>query len=43
MDLTGFPHTGWMSDWMGLDPSDAPLLLHNVGSEDLYALTLDRK
>lgn len=43
IDLTGFPHTGWMGDWMGLDPNDAPLLLHNVGSEDLYALTLDRK
>jgi len=43
VDLTGYPHTGWMGDWMGLDPDDAPLLLHNVGTEDLYALTLERK
>lgn len=43
IDLTGYPHTGWMGDWMGLDPGDAPLLLHDVGTEDLYALTLDRK
>ena len=42
-DLKGFSHTGWMGDWMGLDPSDAPLLLHDVGTEDLYALTLERK
>ena len=43
IDLTGFSHTGWMGDWMGLDPSEAPLLLHDVGTEDLYALTLSRK
>lgn len=43
IDLTGFPHTGWMGDWMTLDPSDAPLLLHNLGTEDVYALTFDRK
>lgn len=43
VDLTGYPHTGWMGDWMTLDPGDAPLLLHDVGTEDLYALTLDRK
>jgi hypothetical protein len=43
VDLKGFPMTGWFSYWFGLDPTDAPLLLRNVGSEDIYALTLDRK
>jgi Tol biopolymer transport system component/DNA-binding winged helix-turn-helix (wHTH) protein len=43
VDLKGFQFTGWFSFWFGLDPTDAPLLLRNVGSEDIYALTLDRK
>ena len=29
--------------WMGLDPTDAPLLLRDIGSDDLYALTLEEK
>jgi len=28
---------------MGLDPTDAPLLLRDIGSDDLYALTLEEK
>jgi len=28
---------------MGLDPTDAPLLLRDIGSEDIYALTLEEK
>jgi hypothetical protein len=43
VELKGFPLTGWFSYWFGLDPTDAPLLLRNVGTEDIYALTLDRK
>ena len=42
-DLKGFQNAGWIGLWMGLDPTDAPLFLRNVGSEDIYALTLDRK
>jgi eukaryotic-like serine/threonine-protein kinase len=41
-DLKGFQNAGWIGLWMGLDPTDAPLFLRNVGSEDIYALTLDR-
>jgi len=29
--------------WLGLDPTDAPLLLRDIGSGDIYALTLDEK
>jgi len=36
-DLGGF----W--SWMGLDPSDAPLVMRDTGSNDIYALTLEQK
>ena len=43
-DLGGLPITGWLGvGWMGLDPTDAPLVLRDVGSKDLYALTLEEK
>jgi transposase len=29
--------------WMGLDPDDTPLMLHDVDSDYIYALTLDEK
>ncbi len=31
------------SGWMGLDPTDAPLLLRDISSNDIYALTLEEK
>ncbi|WP_263353058.1 winged helix-turn-helix transcriptional regulator [Acidicapsa acidisoli] len=43
VDLKGFHHTGLVGLWMGLDPNDAPLLLRDVGTDDLYALTLENK
>jgi len=43
VDLQGFHHTGWFQDWMGLDPSDTPMLLQDRGSDDIYALALGRK
>ncbi len=33
---------GWWS-WMGLDSGDAPLVLRDTGSNDIYALTLEQK
>jgi Tol biopolymer transport system component/DNA-binding winged helix-turn-helix (wHTH) protein len=42
-DLKNFHDAGWLGRYMGLDPTDAPLLLRDVGSEDIYALTLNRK
>jgi eukaryotic-like serine/threonine-protein kinase len=37
-DLQNFHPTGVWEDWMGLDPSDAPLLLRDTGLQDVYAL-----
>jgi Tol biopolymer transport system component/DNA-binding winged helix-turn-helix (wHTH) protein len=43
VDLAGFHHTGLVDFWFGLDPTDAPLLLRDAGTEDIYALTLETK
>ena len=42
-DLKDLHITGFFSYWMGLDPTDAPLLLKDVGVSDIYALTLETK
>jgi hypothetical protein len=42
-DLKEVPYTGYYSVWFGLDPTDAPLLLRNIGTSDIYALTLEQK
>ena len=41
--LKGFPYTGTLRVWFGLDPDDAPLLLRDVSTSDVYALTLEVK
>jgi eukaryotic-like serine/threonine-protein kinase len=38
-----FPFTGTWSLWFGLDPTDAPLMLRDVSTTDVYALTLEQK
>jgi len=43
VDLKDWHDAGWVGRYMGLDPTDAPLLLRDIGSEDIYALTLDLK
>jgi Tol biopolymer transport system component/DNA-binding winged helix-turn-helix (wHTH) protein len=43
VDLTGFHHTGTVNFWFGLDPTDAPLLLRDAGSDDIYALNLETR
>jgi len=35
--------TGWMNMWIGLDPSNNPLILRDAGTLDVWALTLDEK
>jgi Tol biopolymer transport system component/DNA-binding winged helix-turn-helix (wHTH) protein len=40
--LWDWPIAGWWG-WMGLDPDDAPMVLHDIGSQDIYALTLEEK
>jgi Tol biopolymer transport system component len=41
--LKGFPYTGTFKLWFGLDPDDAPLMLRDVSTSDVYALTLEEK
>ena len=36
-DLKDFRPTGYWDDWLGLDPSDSPLLLRDTGLQDVYA------
>jgi DNA-binding winged helix-turn-helix (wHTH) protein/Tol biopolymer transport system component len=43
VDLRGVRQTGWWGQWFGLDPTDAPLLLRDAGSYEIYALTLERE
>jgi hypothetical protein len=43
MDLKDFPFTGTFGMWMGLDPFDALILLRDVGTTDVFALTLEQK
>jgi hypothetical protein len=42
-DIRTIPLTGWFGLWIGLDPSDAPLLLRDTGTDELYALSLERR
>src|SRR5262249_6968919 len=42
-DLKDVHYTGYYSVWLGLDPTDAPLLLRDIGTSDIYALTLEQK
>jgi dipeptidyl aminopeptidase/acylaminoacyl peptidase len=43
VDLKDWHDAGWYGRYMGLDPTDAPLLLRDIGSDDIYALTLEEK
>jgi len=43
VDLKGFRSTGAWGGWFGLDPEDTPLLIRDVGTADIYALTLEVK
>ena len=43
VDLKGFHHVGVAGLWMGLDPTDTPMLIRDTSSADIYALTLDTK
>jgi DNA-binding winged helix-turn-helix (wHTH) protein/Tol biopolymer transport system component len=41
--MTNQHFTGFYTSWMNLDSSDAPLLLRDIGSDEIYALTLEAK
>ncbi len=40
VDLKNFPFAGTFGLWFGLDPSDSPIMLRDVGTTDIFALTL---
>lgn len=42
-DLTNWHITGFFGFSMTLDPTDAPLVLRDTGTSDIYALTLEEK
>jgi len=43
VNMTDWHLTGSLGFSMSLDPTDAPLVLRDTGSDDIYALTLDEK
>jgi hypothetical protein len=43
VDLKGFRFTSYYDQWMGLDPDDAPMLLRDIGDDNIYALNLEWK
>lgn len=40
-DVTTEHFTGFYTSWMSLDSTDTPLLLRDMGSDEIYALTLE--
>jgi Tol biopolymer transport system component/DNA-binding winged helix-turn-helix (wHTH) protein len=43
VDLKDWPIIGLSTFWSALDPTDAPMVLRDVGSDDIYALTFEEK
>jgi DNA-binding winged helix-turn-helix (wHTH) protein/Tol biopolymer transport system component len=43
VDMSSWHLTGYFGFSMSLDPTDAPLVLRDAGSNDIYALTLEQK
>ncbi len=39
LSMMNVQYTGTLGSWMGLDPTDAPLMLRDTGTNDIYALT----
>jgi len=37
-DLKDFRQTGFYTQWLGMAPDDSPLLLRDIGTQDIYAL-----
>ena len=42
VNMIDWHSTGYWGFWMSLDPTDAPLLLRDTGTDDIYALTLSQ-
>jgi hypothetical protein len=37
-DLKNFRQTGSYGVWLGMSPDDSPLLLRDIGTQEIYAL-----
>jgi hypothetical protein len=37
-DLKDFPQAGYVGYWLGMAPDDSPLLLRDLGTQEIYAL-----
>jgi Tol biopolymer transport system component len=42
VDLKNFRQTGYVTGWLGFAPDDSPLLLRDLGTEDVYELDWKR-
>jgi len=40
-ELKDFRHAGWYNVWLGRDEEDAPLLLREMGSDEIFQLTIE--
>jgi hypothetical protein len=38
VDLKNFRRTGFWGVWLGLSPDDSPLMLRDIGTQEIYAL-----
>ncbi len=43
VSLKNFPYIGTNGLWLGLDPTDAPLMFRDASTTDVYALSLEQK
>jgi serine/threonine protein kinase len=43
VDLKDLTMTGIFGGWTGIDPTGVPIVLRDVGSDDIFALTLEEK
>lgn len=43
IDIKDLKYTGSTGMWMGLDRTDAPLFLRDLGTRDVYDLSLEEK
>jgi serine/threonine protein kinase/Tol biopolymer transport system component len=42
-DLTNLPTTGNVGPWLGLGPDDSPLVLRDIGTQDIYSLDWEER
>lgn len=42
-DIRHEHYTGFFTSWMSLDSTDTPMLLRDIGTDEIYALTLEAK